>query len=64
MQKLHESLGEAGLPNGAPITDAVGILEKIHLVYDYDTGYGSILDRVPYEEPEEEDTEDDTDDED
>ena len=58
LEKLHRAMGEAGLPNGAPMEDAIGILEKVRFVYDYDSGYGSIVERVPYVDPEDENDDD------
>lgn len=47
LQRLIDALIDAGLPEGAPLTDAVGIEEEISVVYPQEGGLGKIKNRRP-----------------
>lgn len=44
---LSEALLNAGLPEGAPLVDAVGIQEEVSIMYPYDGALGKIQTRRP-----------------
>lgn len=63
MKKFHQALIAAGIRPGPNMKDAIGIEEKVHFAYWSDrSDIGSIVERLPYIEPNDtEDAEDDDD---
>ena len=51
LAKLLEALAEAGVPDGTPITNAVGTMEKIEIMYPYRGSLAKIVSRCPVEAP-------------
>lgn len=47
IERLFDALIEAGLSEGAPLTDAVGIEEEVTIVYPHDGALGKIKSRRP-----------------
>ena len=47
LQKLFDALVEAGLPEGSPLADAVGIEERVTIMYPYEGALGKIKSRSP-----------------
>lgn len=47
MDRLIDALIDAGLPEGAPLTDSVGLEEDVTVVYPYDGSLGKIKNRRP-----------------
>lgn len=47
IEKLIDALIDAGLPEGASLTDAVGLEEEVTIVYPYDGALGKISNRRP-----------------
>ena len=47
IQRLVDALIDAGLPEGAPLTDAVGLEEEVTIVYPYEGALGKIKRRQP-----------------
>ena len=47
IQRLVDALIDAGLPEGAPLTDAVGLEEEVTIVYPYEGALGKINRRQP-----------------
>lgn len=54
---LYKAMLKAGIPAGSNMSAAIGVTEKIHLVYDTEDGIGRIHKRV-FDPVEEEDYED------
>lgn len=60
LQDLYKAMLKAGIPAGNNMSAAVGVTERIHLVYDDEDGIGRIRKRVydpPQEAEEDEDCE-------
>jgi len=55
--QLYRALIAAGVPEGSTLDAAVGVEEKVRFLYDYDTGFGSIVKRVPVVYEDEDDAE-------
>lgn len=55
LQELYKAMLKAGVSPGPNMQDAIGVTEKIHLVYDDEDGIGRIHKRV-YDPPQEDDT--------
>lgn len=51
LERLFDALLDAGLPEGAPLTDAVGIVEEVVVAYPYDGALGKIKMRRPAASP-------------
>lgn len=47
IERLFDALIDAGLPEESPMTDAVGIVEEIEVVYPFDGALGKIKARHP-----------------
>ena len=47
IEKLFDALIEAGLPEESPVTDAVGIVEELEIVYPFEGALGKIKARGP-----------------
>ena len=47
IERLFDALIEAGLPEETPLTEAVGIEEKVEVVYPYEGALGKIKVRTP-----------------
>lgn len=47
ISKLIDAWMDAGLPEGAPLTDAVGIEEEVTIVYPHEGALGKIKNRKP-----------------
>ena len=60
LQDLYKAMKNAGIPEGSNISAAVGVTEKIHLVYDDEDGIGRIRKRV-YDPPQEYESDEDED---
>ena len=60
LQDLYKAMLKAGIPAGSNMSAAIGVTEKIHLVYDQEDGIGRIHKRV-YDPPQEYDSEVDED---
>ncbi len=46
LQDLYKAMLKAGIPAGSNMSAAIGVTEKIHLVYDQEDGIGRIHKRV------------------
>lgn len=47
IERLFDALIEAGLPEESPVTDAVGVVEEVEVVYPFEGSLGKIKDRKP-----------------
>ena len=51
IERLFDALVEAGLPEESPVTDAVGIVEAVEIVYPFEGALGKIKVRTPVAAP-------------
>ena len=47
IERLFDALIEAGLPEESPMTDAVGVVEEVEVVYPFEGALGKIKNRKP-----------------
>ena len=57
LQDLYKAMLKAGIPAGSNMSAAIGVTERIHLVYDDEDSIGRICKRV-YDPPQDEDYDD------
>ena len=50
IERLFDALIDAGLPEESPMTDAVGIIEEVEIVYPFEGALGKIKSRRPADE--------------
>lgn len=47
IERFFDALVEAGVPEESPVTDAVGVVEEVEIVYPFEGSLGKIKDRKP-----------------
>lgn len=53
LEQFLEAMGKAGVPDGSPITDVIGVEEEIEIIYPWSGALAKIMSRRPLEEPDE-----------